>query len=401
MAQEPTIIVRKADGTTERVPLSALKKKPEAVSNSSSTPVPAMPASSLSTPQKALDSKPVLAPVPVTRKNPLVLKPNVESFPKAEEGSVENVSDNVVALPVVTPVQTVEEKKTIQDAVVPVVAKNDFSAPLEELQPSTVYPVTSDSRIDVVEKVIQSLSFTPPAPYLARFKSIIRLRLKDIRTEEEAIETLQKSLDQGGLGFTLLQAQETAGLCAAQLEAGVKPPVQSDTSGVRPLAVKIPLVQEMGATAQKLGLGEAVVDVPVPVKTTAPHSFSNKASLNSAVKADALVMDITSKPVKLTPVEELSYFTLVDWRRLSPQVTEAMVRLQQKFTNLKDESYLLYLEALRVWQKSPLYLQYIQVIDQSLAQHASVASVLGGVGTEKLALEEFLALAKLQHILRP
>jgi len=42
--------------------------------------------------------------------------------------------------------------------------------------------------------------------------------------------------------------------------------------------------------------------------------------------------------------------------------------LKQKFFNLKEESFLLYLQALEAWQHSPLYKEYLQKICDSLNQ---------------------------------
>ena len=65
-------------------------------------------------------------------------------------------------------------------------------------------------------------------------------------------------------------------------------------------------------------------------------------------------------------MEEIKNFTIVDFRRLSSDLEQATARLQQKFVNLKEESFLLYLEALEAWQQSPLYKNYLESVCECL-----------------------------------
>lgn len=366
MAQEPTILVKKADGTTERVPLSAVKKKNAAAS---------MPANSSTNMASANTTQ--TAPINPKSKTPAsspTMLPKSPMPPNIQE---------IKTQPLVIKEKTMSPSLSQTSA-----PANDFSVPLEELQPSQVYPVASDARSETVDAVIKNVSFVPPSAYLSRLKSIIRLRLKDIRTEEETLETLQKPVDQGGLSFTLLQAQEIASQCAGMIQGNTVQPV--------PVSPALEEVKSVSASQTNFMTEEMVT--PIVPTTPSLQKLSGKPAVDSA-KNGSLMMDITSKPVKLTPIEEIAYFTLVDFRRLSPQIKEAIMRLEQKFTNLKDESYLLYLETLNVWQKSPLYLQYIQAIDESFAKRASISTVLSG--EEKLSLEEFLAIAQMQGVLRP
>ena len=72
--------------------------------------------------------------------------------------------------------------------------------------------------------------------------------------------------------------------------------------------------------------------------------------------------------------------TLTDFRRLAPTADAAASRLWQKFETLKEESYLLYLDAREAWCKSPLYETYVEILIGALR--------------EGKTMEEFAALGK-------
>ena len=89
------------------------------------------------------------------------------------------------------------------------------------------------------------------------------------------------------------------------------------------------------------------------------------------------VRDIApAKPSSLGPVDELEFFTLTDFRRLSSKADEAASRLKQKFINLRDESYILYLDGLAAWRQSPLFTEYSGVVVESLNNKKKLADVL-------------------------
>ncbi len=108
-----------------------------------------------------------------------------------------------------------------------------------------------------------------------------------------------------------------------------------------------------------------------PAKNIAPIA---PLKLNSQPATKIFVNDIKAKPITMSPVDEIASFTLVDFRRLAADTAEAASRLRQKFENLKDESYLLYLEAIAGWKKSPLYLDYLKKIGESLALRKPIAA---------------------------
>ena len=89
--------------------------------------------------------------------------------------------------------------------------------------------------------------------------------------------------------------------------------------------------------------------------------------------------------------------TLVDFRRLSGNPEEAAKRFQQKMFNLQEESFVWYLDAVAAYHNSPLYLEYMQVVCQSLAERKSLASILSMKNGIKL--NEAMALVEMEKSL--
>ena len=107
-----------------------------------------------------------------------------------------------------------------------------------------------------------------------------------------------------------------------------------------------------------------------------------------------MVYDVKSKSVAVGPLDEIQNFSLIDLRRLSSQPSEAMNRLKQKFINLKDESFLLFMESWKAWHNSFLYQTYLEVIDEALSQKVTLVTVLNT--KEKISLPEIEALVKME-----
>jgi len=60
--------------------------------------------------------------------------------------------------------------------------------------------MTSVKRDDQVQSVLQGLNFSVPQEFTSRLRSIIQLRLKDLRSEDETRESALRPGKDGGLG---------------------------------------------------------------------------------------------------------------------------------------------------------------------------------------------------------
>ena len=112
--------------------------------------------------------------------------------------------------------------------------------------------------------------------------------------------------------------------------------------------------------------------------------------------------DIKAPPRTLGPVGELKSLGVVDFRRLGP-VMLALEKVQAKIDLIGEASIGKRLEAVRAWQASPVYQQYLRLGRESIEQGKSVAELtaeLSAAGDEVLTEAEFNAIVDFNVKLR-
>ena len=338
-----TILVKKSDGTFVREPLSEIQKKKQG---------------NIATAEDLVLPKPALvAPPPIKEK---------AVTPSAPVAPIEPPKPQIK--PIVFPKKTeilVKEKPS------------DFRSLLEDTDlPSNSGAVrTSPQRISEVEKIINQLSFSVSAGFVDRLRNVVQLRIKDIRGMNETRDLVLRSIKDGGLGLTEVQANELEDKCAIAMNLlptnFSEPPTPTTTSPFNSF------------------IHEGVKDNP-----TKKANEKSDFKISSVSKPQPIVRDIMSAAVEIGPVEEIKFFRLIDLRRLSSNTDEAVNRLKQKFINLKEESVLLFLDAALAWRESPLYKEYLDLIDEAFKKHLKIETV--AFGKDKITPEEIKALIKME-----
>lgn len=132
-----------------------------------------------------------------------------------------------------------------------------------------------------------------------------------------------------------------------------------------------------------------------PTFASKPIQPERPLQLSHTPEPRPLVRDVHPVSLEVGPIDEIGRLTLVDFRRLGATTAESIAHLKDKFTNLKAESILLYLEAMDAWQRSPLYLEYIASLVRSLAEHRPLSAVL----TDKQHIQplEIMALIEMEN----
>lgn len=354
---QPTILVKKADGTTERITLAELKARQSGV------PVAVVAA---------------VAPVVVKTVEPEKIK---FEEPKFEKPKIDQPHGLVIG--------PVEKKSPVssamvQDRIIQAPLKSDDVKSLlhEEVSDSPQADMTTAStRTDQVSKFIASLSFKVPPQFENRLRSGVQLRLKDIRSEADTRDLCLRSIKDGGLGLTQAQAEELI----SKTQPTKLPTIPKDQVSHAPILPPMPVIEIMKKTDREAAVEKIIGQTPVSIS---PIRSSQSQSLRP------LMNDVKTKPAQMGPLDEIQYFSLVDLRRLSSQPTEAVNRLKQKFVNLKDESFLLFMDSWNAWHNSPLYQSYTEVLDEALSQKSSLNTVLNT--KEKISLAEIEALVKME-----
>ncbi len=267
---------------------------------------------------------------------------------------------------------------------------------------------TIPTRVNQVEEVLKKLRFKVPEQLQNRLRSIIQLRLKDIRSVNQTKDKITQPAIEGGLGLGTAEAEELVSVCGIILDREIK---NSNLADVPVLKKKklLPMVEpnEIPAVATPFNAfvhGEngkqrrtPPLNLPLKEVETAKTTRDDKRGVLSMKPAVKVVMEDVQapRPVEMGPVEEIQYMNLVDFRRLSAKPVEAAARLKQKFLNLRDESVVLYLDALTAWHKSPLYMDYMRNITRALKEKRKI-SALEGEDNSKIKLEEILAIVNME-----
>ncbi len=241
--------------------------------------------------------------------------------------------------------------------------------------------VLPDKRENVYEAVIGSLKFPVSSDLEGRVQSLIVSRIKDIRTDEQVLEYALREVAKGGLGFSQTQAEE---LLQAILSFG---------------EIKNFQIKKAEKQIEKL---ESRVD------NFKIEEFGNQPKSSAQIKnysARPVLHDVVPAPLAIAPeekrtvgpLEEFSEFRLIDFRRLSADPEKAGKILQDKFAVLKKESFLFYLQAVQAWYRSPLYREYLAIVAQSVENRKKVREIFVSQGRESLQEAEFNALVKLHE----
>jgi len=275
----------------------------------------------------------------------------------------------------------VEEKK--------VWTKEDHQSPLEdeveELKEHKSLEVLPDKKQDLFSEVLKKIKFPISDDLQARLHSLITSRIKEVRTDEQFLSYIGRPVDSGGMGLGDVESQELLQIVkdvwhivdqrrSKQLETIKKPVSPTD---------KIPVEDGKEALVKRQ---VTKLNVALPRKNT-----ERKPILHDIVKPKEIVQSnksasLESEKRSVGPVEEIKNFSLVELRRMGDKPSDNFKKLLEKFKVLKKESIVLYFQALQVWNQSPLYKQYQDLIFQAVDSGSKLKDI--SVGGETLTWEE-------------
>ena len=324
------------------------------------------------------------------------------------------------AVQTTVPKSVIPVKTGIQSSVMPLdsgsrsgmtIGRRDDSRPKDDSRKNK--PLVISTRANPVEEVLKKLRFQVPEQLQNRLRSIIQLHLKDIRSAEQTKDKVVQPAAEGGLGLVESEAGELVSVCGIILDREMK---NQNLDNIPVLKKKnlLPMVEpkEIPAVATPFNAfvhGEMRrLDLPTQSgsgMTTMRGNDSmrrgddkrdNRSVLSAKPTIKMAMEDVQApRPVEMGPVEEIQYMTLVDFRRLSAKPVEAAARLKQKFLNLRDESVVLYMDAFSAWHKSPLYADYMKNVARALKEKRKM-SALDGEDANKIKLEEILAIVGME-----
>ncbi|MBI2037600.1 MAG: hypothetical protein HYT15_01540 [Candidatus Magasanikbacteria bacterium] len=402
---EPMIQIKKPDGTFTKVPLSEFKKMQAKPAPSPVAALAPAPVAEVKEVKKEMEEK---VELPQIKPESEIEKPKAET-PHAHRA---HVAHTVLKHPVEIKKHTPAHHATHAHKKL---TREDAKSPLEEKMPvKTDAPMVSAKRENQVEEVIRKIGFGVAPDLQGRLKSLILARLKDIKSEDEIRDILLRPVKNSGLGLSEGQVEKIIKLCREVLGA--------DAAKAASDNAQTPILKgKSGGMALMVEPPELPMVIPVKssfsVKNSTPPAPLNKFATDTIVSriikenmADEPMFKISNKPavrqvvqdisvpdMEMGPVEEFKSITITEFRRLSSNPEEAAKRLYQKMSNLQEESFVWYLDAVAAYHNSPLYLEYMSAVSQSLAERKSLANVLAAKNGIKL--NEVMAIIEMEKTL--
>ncbi|MFZ5391229.1 MAG: hypothetical protein ACOZAJ_03080 [Patescibacteria group bacterium] len=285
-----------------------------------------------------------------------------------------------------------------------------------------------------------------------RFELLFVSRLKEVRSGIEVKESLMKPVVSGGLGLSEVVAEKVASIIESAKKnfespiANRQSPIAKSSSGKKEIdkliAAELPVVLPKKPIALPLSSQFKEPVKPVvnkiqpqvkPVKDAVKEKLSDteidrqkvlqelaRTAAAAAVSKTVSLPQDKTKPVfqpkpkpqlndvrapskTLGPLDELRVLNLVDFRRLAPKPIEALRKIQGKIELIGETSIGKRIEAIRSWQSSEVYRNYLSLGRLSIEQGKPVSQIIAEQsqnGQPCLNEEEFQSIVDLNEKLR-
>ena len=218
-----------------------------------------------------------------------------------------------------------------------------------------------------------------------RAKSLVISWKKGIRNNNQFLDYATRDINHGGLGLDMDQANRF-------LEKSKDSKVNLDNL--------FEIVFEKKAKKEEMIILEPVKQREEIVQTNIiDNSIVEFSKPYSHVSPISVVHDVLAPQFEaktLGPKQEIAEFSLIDYRRLARDPKKCADMLLSKFVGWKEESFLLFLDTLVGWQTSPLYNMYVGTTVEAINSNMTVIQVLQSKDSKiSLTLEEYESLIEI------
>ncbi|MFA6171173.1 MAG: hypothetical protein WCW77_03455 [Patescibacteria group bacterium] len=275
---------------------------------------------------------------------------------------------------------------------------------------------------------------------VSRLRQILRTYLQGIRNRLETKLTLQKEYKSGGMGIDDQLAGNILSFIEDGKSGGEKPKDSQEPAGNNGQSGKISasgafqspglrdvdynlkkeiekrkeeiskLVEKDGPSAETvskekaqriredlskaiqsakkegLPLKKTVIDAvrPAQIIASGPRKLAPDTSLGEAApfarsetNGKRKIEDVRYTPKILTPIEELKYLDLINFRHLyKADPAEATGKIKEKIELLEEEEYAKRLQGIRAWRESPLMGLYLEMGQEGIAKKKTMAEMV-------------------------
>jgi hypothetical protein len=113
--------------------------------------------------------------------------------------------------------------------------------------------------------------------------------------------------------------------------------------------------------------------------------------------------DVKSAPKIMSPIDELAYLDLVNFRRLDPSPAKRAAKIEEKIALLEKEGIDKKIAGIRAWRNNPVGKTYLAMGQESIDGGKSIDDIIKerqSQGLNYLSREEFDAVMDLNDSLR-
>lgn len=252
-----------------------------------------------------------------------------------------------------------------------------------------------------------------------RFKNIVRLRLKGVRSSVVTREAFLNSIVNGGMGFDSPHVDQLINVINSQLgqlddkirvQASQQPfsDLQAEASallnGVKDFAPTFGK-PELVFKPKKEIVKDSTAQRVVPKTPPAPKIKLPRIA-RVIVKTDdskPKIEDVRFQPKLTGPIEEIRSMTVNDFRRLGESPEQIVQKIIEKIDILEEESFSRKTEAIRAWKESSVNRLYLELGDESMENKLSISEVIANRQQNDkpyLTEEEIDTIIDLNHKLR-
>ncbi|PIR66965.1 MAG: hypothetical protein COU51_01115 [Parcubacteria group bacterium CG10_big_fil_rev_8_21_14_0_10_36_14] len=304
---------------------------------------------------------------------------------------------------------------------------------VEEIRGSEPHPVTESKTDEAIKEV--DIKF-PSVELNDRLRALVDSRLRNVRTSTQTFERLTLPVKQGGLGISKEEADRISLALNKYLDKESHDLYKGKVGEIKKFEKKVSEQKiekdERENRQQQEGLNkkfekliarrrikktrkqestraqEKLLRKSLPSEKGGQEGFNNESS-PSLKKGDIggfinppqpsfskeggvkpTLEDIAYKSKLYGPVEEIANMTFEDFRRISKDPKEAILKIKDKLALLREESFTKYQTGVTAWKKSPLYKEYLKLLNESLASGKSLEESL--LSNQALNKEEFDAI---------
>lgn len=153
------------------------------------------------------------------------------------------------------------------------------------------------------------------------------------------------------------------------------------------------------APATPVAVKPAAAPQPAAVPKPAPQPINNLRKTEAGkIKMD----DIKAAPRVFTPVDELLYMTLKNFRNLDADPWQAIAKIKEKLKVLQSEDYGKMVAGVKAWRLSPVNKMYVSLCQEALRQGKPAQEILQQQlsSGNSLTEQEFEAIIKLNQDLK-